>query len=115
MASSIIRYFEKRNKTLLSLKDDNWKCKMRWASNVISHFLIKVTVAVARLNRNATSPLPLGHCPKNNITTYNKFLADSLTIDALKNKVNNLSVLWVSNWADEQSTGDDDDVEKVKG
>ncbi|KRZ84931.1 hypothetical protein T08_6423 [Trichinella sp. T8] len=85
------------------------------AVHVISHFLIKVTVAVARLNRNATSPLPLGHCPKNNITTYNKFLADSLTIDALKNKVNNLSVLWVSNWADEQSTGDDDDVEKVKG
>ncbi|KAL1230375.1 peroxisomal,Citrate synthase [Trichinella spiralis] len=34
-------------------------------SNVISHFLIKVTVAVARLNRNATSPLPLGHCPVN--------------------------------------------------
>ncbi|KAL1230376.1 Vacuolar protein sorting-associated protein [Trichinella spiralis] len=32
---------------------------------VISHFLIKVTVAVARLNRNATSPLPLGHCPVN--------------------------------------------------
>ncbi|KRX19520.1 hypothetical protein T07_859 [Trichinella nelsoni] len=51
-------------------------------SNVISHFLIKVTVAVARLNRNATSPLPLGHCPVN----------------------------CVSNWADEESTGDD--VEK---